>query len=104
MFRAGDPGRDLFVVIDGELRVSIERDSKRMELDRAVRGDVIGEVGLFQGARTADVDALTDVRVLRLTPESLDRLCKRYPRIGGRVYRNLSEILAGRLARATWRV
>ena len=52
----------------------------------------------FYGKRTADVDTITDVRLLRITRETLERLRRRYPRIGGQVLLNLSEILAGRVA------
>jgi CRP-like cAMP-binding protein len=67
------------------------------------RGDVAGEVGLYHGKRTADVDAATDVRLLRLTRANLDRLLRRYPRIGGRVIWNLSQVLAARMALVTER-
>jgi len=68
-----------------------------------VRGDVVGEVALFHGKRTADVDAVTDVRLLRLTGDNLDRLRRRYPRIGSRVLWNLSQVLAARMAEVTER-
>jgi CRP-like cAMP-binding protein len=61
----------------------------------------VGEVGLYHGKRTADVEALTDVRFLRLDASNLERLRKRYPRIGAQVMWNLSGIMADRLANAT---
>ncbi len=56
---------------------------------------------MFEGERTADVDAVTDVRALRLTRGNLERLRRRYPRIAARVFWNLSELLAGRLVSLT---
>jgi CRP-like cAMP-binding protein len=47
------------------------------------------------------VEALTDVRFLRLDSDNLERLAKRYPRIGARVLWNLSRVMADRLANAT---
>ncbi|MCP5039833.1 MAG: cyclic nucleotide-binding domain-containing protein, partial [bacterium] len=105
IFRVGDPGDELFVVIEGELLVSIEgAGGQRLELNRCKRGDVVGEVALYHGKRTADVDAVTHTRAMRLTQDNLENLRTRYPRIGARVFWNLSEVLAQRLATATLRV
>ena len=68
------------------------------------RGDTVGEVAFFHGRRTADVQALTDVRLVRITSRELDRLMRRYPRIGAQLYRNLSKILGDRLVAITARV
>jgi len=104
MCRAGDPGDELYVIIEGEVSASIATPSGRVELSRAKVGDVIGELAIYRGKRTADADAVTDVRCLRLTKGNLERLRNRYPRIGARVLWNLSEILAARLDRATQRI
>lgn len=102
VFRAGDVGDALCVVIEGELRVSLKTtDGRSVELARAHRGDVVGEIGLYHGKRTADVEALTDVRLLRLDANNLKRLRRRYPRIGAQVLWNLSGVMANRLANAT---
>jgi predicted RND superfamily exporter protein len=104
LIRVGEPGRELYVVIDGRLRAWVERDGGPVELATHSRGDVVGEVGLFQHRRTANVDVTERARVLRITPESLDHLARRYPRIAARVHRNLGEILASRLAKLTGRL
>jgi CRP-like cAMP-binding protein len=64
----------------------------------------MGEVALFEGQRTADVYAVTEVRALRLSRENLDRLARRYPRIARRVFWNLSELLAARLTKLTKKI
>ena len=96
----------MYVVVDGELVASIPgEEGGRVQLNVSKRGDVVGEVAFFHGGRrTADVEALTDVRLIRLTRNNLERLRRRYPRIGAQLYRNLSEILASRLVRATERL
>ena len=104
VFRKGDAGDEVLVVVDGEMVVSVRADGQTVELSRPRRGDLVGEVALYLGRRTADVDAVTDVRVLRLNKENLMLLRNRYPRIGSRIFWNLSEILAGRLARLTQKV
>ena len=104
LLRAGERGDEIYVVIDGELRSFVERDGRRIELNRHARGDVLGEVGLVQGERSANVDCETPARLLRLVPASLARLERRYPRIAARLYRNLGATLAERLVRATGRL
>lgn len=104
LIRAGERGDEVYVVIDGELRSFVERDGRRIELNRHGRGDVLGEVGLVQGQRSANVDCATPARLLRLAPAHLARLERRYPRIAARLYRNLGATLADRLVKATARL
>jgi hydrophobe/amphiphile efflux-3 (HAE3) family protein len=101
LWSAGDVADALYVVIDGKLRATVERDGALRELAVHGRGDVLGEVGLVKHARSADVDILEDGRLLRLTEEHFGQLARRYPRIAAAVLRNLNEILAERLVRLT---
>jgi predicted RND superfamily exporter protein len=104
LFEAGEAGDDMYVVLDGELRVLVPTASgPPKQVATLRRGDVVGEVALFKGERSADVEAASDVRLLRFTEKDLRRLRRRYPRIGGQVLTNLSEILAGRLMEANRR-
>jgi CRP-like cAMP-binding protein len=102
--RAGEREDEVYVVIDGELSSWALREGRRVELNRHARGDLLGEVGLVQGERSANVDCETPVRLLRLVPASLARLERRYPRIAARLYRNLGATLAARLVKATGRL
>jgi hydrophobe/amphiphile efflux-3 (HAE3) family protein len=104
IFSAGDEGDEMYVVIDGRLAVSLQTERGRVHFNTLERGDVVGEVALFHGARTADVEAVTDVRLLRLTDWDLERIRRRYPRTGAQLYRNLSRILADRVASTTAKV
>jgi predicted RND superfamily exporter protein len=93
----GTQGDEMFVVLDGELVASLERDGRRAEFSRMHRGDTVGEIGLFHGVRTADVDVSKDARLLRFGEAELTRLGRRYPRIAARVYRNLNHVIARRV-------
>jgi CRP-like cAMP-binding protein len=104
VFSAGDAGSEMYVVIEGQLAASLTTDSGTVRFRTHERGDAIGEVGLFHGSRTADVTAESNVRLLCLTRESLDRIRRRYPRTGARLFANLSEILADRVASTTERL
>lgn len=100
----GDEAGDIYVVIDGELRVVVDRDGSGMELARLRRGAVLGEVGHFALRRSASVDAVTPVRLLRFNAEDLDRLRRRFPRTAALVLRNLNRVQAQRLAETTKRL
>jgi len=104
LFKTGEPGDSMFVVIDGTLQASVVNEDRRVQLRTLSRGDVIGEVALSSGVRSADVETLSDVRLLRLDRADLDRLGRRYPRIALRIQANLSVVLANRLASVTQRV
>jgi predicted RND superfamily exporter protein len=104
LIKAGEQGQEMYVVIDGTLRVWAEGRDGPIELGSSGRGDVIGEVGLFYRSRSANVDVVDDARLLRLTQSNLERLGRRYPRIASRVFRNLTEVLAERLWKTTGRL
>jgi hypothetical protein len=104
LIEIGQPGIEMYAVIEGKLQASIEGKSGRVELDAHRRGDIVGEAGLFFARRTANVDAVEDTRLLRITQQDLETLRRRYPRIAARVFRNLNEILATRLVHATQRL
>ena len=104
LMQTGQKSDGMYVTIEGQLQSSIERGGATVPLNRHGRGDVLGEVGLFRGERTANVDCETDCRLLRFDQENLARLQRRYPRTAAKLMRNLSEVLADRLKSATARV
>jgi CRP-like cAMP-binding protein len=100
----GEKGDGMYVVIEGRLRSTLPGEGHTVELNRHGRGDVLGEVALFRGERTANVDCESDARLLRIDPTHLERLRRRYPRVAAQLYRNLSGVLAERLVSVTARV
>ncbi|HEY1076408.1 MAG TPA: MMPL family transporter [Fontimonas sp.] len=101
VIQQGDYARDIYVVVDGTLQASVERNGETKVLSSVQRGGVMGEAGYFGQRRTANVDTITAVRLLRFDSQDLERLRIRYPRIAAVIYRNLNRIQAERLARAT---
>ncbi len=97
----GDDAHDVYVIVDGELQVWVDRDGERRKLSVMKRGSVMGEVGLFGSRRSANVDALTPARLLKFNGDDLERMRVRYPRIAATVYRNLNLIQARRLLETT---
>jgi predicted RND superfamily exporter protein len=104
VIEVGQPGEEMYTVIDGKLQASIERGNGIINLDSHSRGDTFGEAGLFFHSRTASVDVVEDARLICITRENLETLRRRYPRIAARVFSNLNEILSTRLVHATDRL
>lgn len=101
--KRGEPGGSLMVVLDGEVSVWLDEAGTRRHLKRMGRGQLLGEMSLFGGKRTADIDAETPVRVLRWTTDCLDRIQARHPKVAARLLRNLVEQMAPRSAElADW--
>jgi predicted RND superfamily exporter protein len=101
IIQEGDLARDVFVIIDGTVQVVLERNGERKALSSLGRGAVLGEAGYFGQRRTASIDAITTVRLLRFDSQDLERLRVRYPAIAATIFRNLNRIQAERIARMT---
>lgn len=97
----GDYARDMYVIVDGQVEAWVDRHDERKTLATMGRGAVMGEAGYFGQRRTANVDAITAVRLLRFNSQDLERLRLRHPRIAATVFRNLNRIQAERIARMT---
>lgn len=101
----GREARNIYVLIDGTLEVWVTNDKgDRISLNTLRRGAVMGEVGFFNKRRTANVDAMTNVRVLKFNTDDLETLRKRNPSIAAIIYRNLNQTQARRLAELTDRI
>jgi flavin reductase (DIM6/NTAB) family NADH-FMN oxidoreductase RutF len=75
--REGDPGDELFVILDGEARV--ERKGSVLATFRA--GEFFGEIAVFDGRpRSADVVAATRLRTLAVSRELIREALTREPR------------------------
>lgn len=69
--RQGQPGKSMFVVHKGSVKVQVKEESKVKVLDTLREGDFFGEMGLLTGEpRTATVVAQEETRVLEI-----DNLC-----------------------------
>jgi CRP-like cAMP-binding protein len=91
-------------VIDGVLEATLETPMGHVVLNRFERGDLVGEVGFYTRRHSAEIAVVERARLLRLTEQSFARLDKRSPKIAAVLYRNLSAIMAGRLADTTERI
>ncbi|MEX2211875.1 MAG: cyclic nucleotide-binding domain-containing protein [Gaiellaceae bacterium] len=87
----GRPGREFFVLVEGE--ADVRKDGRKIR--SLSGGDFFGEIALVaQRPRTATVVATTPVRVLVVTDRSFRSLLERSPSIQSKVLAALAERVA----------
>jgi CRP-like cAMP-binding protein len=92
--REGDPGRECFVVVDGQARVTV---GDRGRLAPLAPGECFGEMSLIdQGPRSATVEAETEMHLLVLDSRSFSSLLEEVPSVA----RKMLAAMAGRLRAA----
>jgi CRP/FNR family transcriptional regulator, cyclic AMP receptor protein len=95
VFQEGDPGRALFVVVEGAVEITQSRPQGEYVLVTLGPGDAFGELALiddYPRSATARVAALG--RLLILYKSDFDALMEGNARIAVVVMRNLSRLLA----------
>lgn len=101
LFREEDPGGDLFVVDEGIVEIRIRVPSGEITLVSLGPGEVIGEVSLVDdGARSAEAQAKTQVRLFCWGKETIRKIFEDEPRIGYVISSNLGRIIARRVRSA----
>jgi NTE family protein/lysophospholipid hydrolase len=82
LFRQGDAGEHVYVVVNGRLRVAgVDGDGRERTLEEVGRGGAVGEVALLTGEpRSASVYAVRDSYLLRLSRAAFDELLLLQPR------------------------
>jgi CRP-like cAMP-binding protein len=83
IFTRGDPGSQVYLVVEGRVRLSVfSADGRLLSFKHAGRGDVFGEIAALDGGlRSADAVALTRVVVMTLAAERLGKLIETNHRV-----------------------
>lgn len=99
VFDKGEAGRELYVLLSGEVRVCAGGDGgQRLITDRLPGDRIFGAAALVQGVGyICSAEVLRDTRLLVLDWERLQQILRFRPRTGSLLFRNLSVILAGRV-------
>src|SRR2546423_562506 len=81
LFREGDAGDALYVVVTGRLRILVSGTSDEdIALAEVGRGEVVGEMALLTGdPRSATVVAVRDSRLVRLSRAAFERIVQQCP-------------------------
>lgn len=81
IFSRGDAGTELYMLIEGRVRLSIiSLDGRELAFAHASPGDIFGEIATLDGgARTADATAVTAVKALTLSLAQINTLVETSP-------------------------
>ena len=96
LFREGDPGEHLFIVVSGELELLMGPDTKdELILNILHEGEYLGEMSLLQpdGHRTAGARARGEVVLLSMSRAQFKDLLNRHPQLA----RSMISVLSQRL-------
>lgn len=95
VFSRGDPARDVYLVLEGRVRLSIlSSDGRELSFDYAGPGDIFGEIGALDGGnRTAGATAISQVEALLLPQKILQELIESNPKVATAVIHFLCERL-----------
>jgi len=78
--RQGDVGDCLYVIQEGQVEVFLEEDGKEVRLRMAGKGEIIGEIAVFERvARSATVRAMGEVRALTVDKKNFLRRIQEDP-------------------------
>jgi len=93
--REGDIGAEMYIIQQGQVRISRKAGGKDRELAILEKGDFFGEMALLEELpqRSATVTAITEVEALQLTASDFDGMLRRKPDIAVRMMMKLSERL-----------
>ena len=99
LFKEGDRGDSLMIVLDGHLVASVRSDTGTMEeVARLGPGEVVGEMAFVDAEpRSATVTAPAGATVLEFSRGALDGLRTTAPRVAAAIHRNLLADVARRL-------
>ncbi len=103
--KEGNTGPHMYIILDGEARVTKRGRDGEVELARLGAPDSFGEMALLDNeTRSATVSAITFCILVRLD----DKAFQAKPEIGLKVYRNIAGVLSERLRSAdemlAWRL
>lgn len=74
IMREGERGNSGFLIQSGEVRISAEKEGKKIELGRLGVGQIFGEMALvFDEPRTATVEAMEDCNLIVITRQTLQQ-------------------------------
>jgi len=105
IIRQGQEGDEMYVILRGRARVTVDTPRGTRELQLLKQGDVFGEMALLQRTvRSANVTAVDDAELFKIDNKGLDRVSRRLPRIATIIYANISRILSERLRQQNIRI
>ncbi len=100
LFREGEPGNEMFVIQEGQVRISTCAGGEEIVLATLGRGDFLGEMSLLEGLpRSADARAVGPTQVLVIGQGGLLMRIRRDPTFAFELMKRLSGRVRGLNAR-----
>ena len=98
MFNAGDSADAAYIIIEGEVEISVPTPSGPIVVNSLGKNDILGEIAIFGDVpRTATAKALTKLETLKISKELFMKIIRENPDAAV----ELIKILAARLASTT---
>ena len=95
IFSRGDPGREIFLVIEGRIRLSVlSAEGRELSFAHAGPGELFGEIATLDGGeRTAGATAIGPVMAMTLPQKALSELIEKNPKVASAAIRFLCQRL-----------
>jgi len=96
LFRRGDPGNELFVILSGEVEFLVEEEeaggtNRETVIDTIGAGQAFGEIAMFSGkARTLGARTRTETLLCRIPKDNLARVMESSPNIAAALLQTLA--------------
>jgi Cyclic nucleotide-binding domain/HEAT repeats len=92
IFRKGDVGAELLVVLEGEIRIHVDHDGHQVTLARHGPSKVVGEMSVFDDQpRSASAEASQDTTVRVLRRDRMQTIVNEHPEVLLEFVKNLSQ-------------
>jgi CRP-like cAMP-binding protein len=99
LFHEGAPADSAFVVASGTVGLYRDRDGKRVRLETAQEGAMLGEFALIaESRRLTSAMAETDIEVIRINRTLFRRILQEYPEVAALLHQRISYELKEMLA------
>lgn len=97
----GDMAETVYILLEGRVKVFSESDGREMVMNVCGPGDILGELALDGGLRTASAMAMDNVRCAVITRQTLREAVSRDPDLAWKIISLLISLLISRARLAT---
>jgi len=99
LLKKGSRSSEMFLIVEGAVRVFIEFHGIEIDLAKLGKGDVLGEMAaITHSPRTANAVIDKKSQIFCFDNDALEQLNQALPSVATQLYFNLLRIMAGRLA------
>lgn len=94
LFHQGDPADAAYIIMDGNVDISIDVPNGQLALAKVGRDQIVGEIGIICDVpRTATVTAKSQLTTLRIDKDLFYRLINEFPQMAVEIMRELARRL-----------